>query len=201
MYLLSPRKSAYPDLTARMKACVIAQAKKMEAGLSAQRPSRRATEQGTGYFHTSQNVQRTLLAHRLTQDPAEKRMLLDALILEADWGLGRNPLNMIQMTTATTPLAGIRSVENAYTSGRNDGTPGMHPGHTPYLNTDNWGGMIMAKPGWMAEQGYPSLDKWPRAECYYNTRWVWAHSEFTPQQTMRGKMALYGYLYALGKRA
>jgi len=28
---------------------------------------------------------------------------------------------------------------------------------------------------------------------------VWAHSEFTPQQTMRGKTALYGYLYGIGE--
>jgi hypothetical protein len=40
---------------------------------------------------------------------------------------------------------------------------------------------------------------WPVAEGYFNTRYVWAHNEFTPQQTMRGKTALYGYLYGIGK--
>jgi hypothetical protein len=36
-------------------------------------------------------------------------------------------------------------------------------------------------------------------EGYFNTKYVWAHNEFTPQQTMRGKMALYGYLYGISK--
>jgi len=201
-YLLSPRKTRFPELRERMKKGVLFNAVEKETALSTQRPSRRSCDQASGYFHTSQDVHRTLLAHRLADDPKLKASFLDALILEADWGLGRNPLNMIQMTTATTPLAKMRSVENAYTSGRNDGTPGLHPGHTPYLNTDDWGrerGMIMARPRWMAARGYPEFSQWPRGECYFNTRWVWAHSEFTPQQTMRGKMALYGYLYGIGR--
>jgi len=201
-YLLSPRTSAYPDLRARMKKAVIYSALEKEVAHATQRPSRRSTNEEEGYFYTAQNVQRTLLAHRLTDDPKERERFLAALTLEADWGLGRNPLNMVQMTTATTPLANLRSVENAYTSGRNDGTPGLHPGHTPYFNMDDWGGpngMIMARPRWMAAKGYPAFEQWPRGECAFNTRWVWAHSEFTPQQTMRGKTALYGYLYGIEK--
>jgi hypothetical protein len=108
------------------------------------------------------------------------------------------------MTTAATNLASKRSIENAYTTGRNDGYPGVHPGHTPYINTDDWySGMIMGKPSWMTDKCYPAYGTtttgWPKAEGYFNTRYVWAHSEFTPQQTMRGKMALYGYLYGLYK--
>jgi uncharacterized repeat protein (TIGR02543 family) len=38
-----------------------------------------------------------------------------------------------------------------------------------------------------------------KAEGYFNSRSVYAHSEFTTQQTMRGKMALYGYLCGLYK--
>jgi hypothetical protein len=199
-YLLTPQKVGFPGLYSMMKNSVLNQARKLEASASGQRPSRRSSDSATGYFHTAQNVHRTILAHRVAETPEDRRFFLDALILEADWGLGRNPLNMIQMTTATTALEKMRSVENAYTSGRNDGSPGMHPGHTPYLNMDNWwDGMIMAKPRWMAERGYPEFAKWPRGECYFNTRWVWAHSEFTPQQTMRGKMALYGYLYGIDR--
>jgi hypothetical protein len=199
-YLRSPRKSRYPELKERMKKSVIYSALEKETGLATERPSRRSSDNAEGYFHTAQNVHRTLLAHRITGDPGEKKRFFDALVLEADWGLGRNPLNIIQMTTATTPLAKMRSIENAYTSGRNDGTPGLHPGHTPYLNMDDWSrGMIMSRPRWMAEKGYPAFSEWPRGECYFNTRWVWAHSEFTPQQTMRGKTALYGYLYGTGK--
>jgi hypothetical protein len=52
----------------------------------------------------------------------------------------------------------------------------------------------------MTAQCYPDYNsKWPKAEGYFNTRYVYAHSEFTPQQTMRGKMALYGYLYGISK--
>jgi len=79
----------------------------------------------------------------------------------------------------------------------------MHPGHTPYMNIDDWdAGMVMGKPSWLCEKGYPANfgETWPRAEAYFNTRYVWAHSEFTPQQTMRGKTALYGYLYGIGTR-
>ncbi len=201
-YLMSPRNVRHPELRERMKRSVLRFAVEKETGLAAGRPSRRSSNQEEAYFHTAQNVQRAIVAHRISDDPLVRASLRAALTLEADWGLGRNPLNMIQMTTATTPLAGIRSVENAYTSGRNDGTPGLHPGHTPYFNMDDWGGekgMIMARPRWMTQRNYPAFEHWPRGECAFNTRWVWAHSEFTPQQTMRGKTALYGYLYALGK--
>jgi hypothetical protein len=46
---------------------------------------------------------------------------------------------------------------------------------------------------------YPAYSGWPKAEGYFDTRYVWAHTEFTPQQTMRGKQAIYGYLYGLTK--
>jgi hypothetical protein len=94
-------------------------------------------------------------------------------------------------------MQSLRSVENAYTSGWNDGTPGVHPGHTPYLNIHDWGGLIMGRPSWMTAQLYPSVDLWPDGELYINTRYVYAYSEFTPQQTMRGKTALYGYLLGM----
>jgi len=101
------------------------------------------------------------------------------------------------MTTATTGLANKRSVENAYTTGWNDGTPGVHPGHTPYMNQYDWGGLIMGRPTWMTGKNYPVVRNWPYGELYYNTRYVYAANEFTPQQTMRGKTALYGYLYSI----
>ena len=60
--------------------------------------------------------------------------------------------------------------------------------------------MTMGCPSRLYQNSYPADFKntWPIGEGYFNTPWVWAHSEFTPQQTMRGKTALYGYLYALG---
>lgn len=197
-YLTTNRHINYPELWQNMKASVIHGAKNMEAGFSSKRPSRRATCNESGYFWTVQNVQRTMLAHAITNNPQEKELFLHALVLEADWSLGRNPTNKIQMTTASTPLQQIRSVQSAYTSGYNDGTPGLHPGHTPYWNMNDWApGMIMGRPSWLASHGYPAMEYWPVAELAFNTDYVWAHTEFTPQQTMRGKMALYAYLYGL----
>ncbi|HEX8531772.1 MAG TPA: Ig-like domain-containing protein, partial [Cytophagales bacterium] len=198
-YALTHRAVRYPALQSNMKASLVAQAKSKETNYAQSRPSRRSTDNDAGYFHTIQNVHHTLIAHALSADGADKTLFTNAMLLEADWGLGRNPLNFIQMGTTATPLAAERSVENLYTSGREDGITGVHPGQTPYLNTDDWYcAMVMGCPGWMTSKLYPLHADWPKGETYFNTRWVWAHSEFTPQQTMRGKMALYGYLYALG---
>ncbi len=200
-YLLTPRTVHYPTLQSNMKASVINEAKNKEANLIESRPSRRATDDRPGYFRTSQNVQRTMIAHKVADSQGDRDLFRKALALEADWGLGRNPLNMIEMGTATTPLASKRSVEYMYTSGRDDGVAGIDPGHTPYLNLDDWYcGMTMGCPSTLYTNGYPADFKntWPIAEGYFNSPWVWAHSEFTPQQTMRGKTALYGYLYAIG---
>jgi|GEM_PF-534812 len=202
-YLKTKRTVHYPTLFSRMRNSVINEAKSVESNNTANRPSRRAADNQMGYWKTAHNVQRCMVGHAVATSPSDKSIFEDAMVLEADWGLGRNSLNIIYMTTATTPLAGKRSVENCYTTGRDDGSPGVHPGHTPYLNTQDWyTGMIMGKPSWMTDKCYPAFGDyqstgWPKAEGYFNTRYVWAHSEFTPRQTMRGKAALYGYLYGL----
>jgi endoglucanase len=199
-YLTSDRPVHYPELREAMKQAILREATEEEAGHVHSRPSRRGTCQDSGYFWTAQNMQRTIIAHAIAEEGDLKASMLNALILEADWGLGRNPANIIQMTTASTPMQGKRSVEAAYTSGYNDGMPGLHPGHTPYWNMNNWApGMIMGRPGWMAEQGYPEQAAWPVAELFFPTDYVWSHTEFTPQQTLRGKQALYGYLHALSQ--
>ncbi len=199
-YLLTRQQVHYPDLQANMKSAMISKAKTKEANYVQQRPSRRGYSNEQAWWQTNQDMHRTIIAHKITDNPTDKLAFLDALLLEADWGLGRNPLNMIQMTTATTELATRRSVENCYTSGRNDGTPGLHPGHTPYLNTEGWGGvMVGSNPGKVLEKFYPTISNWPHAAKYINTRFIWAHSEFTPRQTMRGKTLLYAYLYNLSK--
>jgi len=200
-YLMTPQPVHFPTLQANMKASIINAAKDKEASRSDSRPSRRSSDDRPGYFRTSQNVQRTMIAHAVATTQADKDLFLKALTLEADWGLGRNPLNYIQMGTATTPLASKRSVDQMYTDGRSDDVPGIPPGQTPYLNLDDWSpGMTMGRPSALYENSYPGnfRSTWPIGEAYFNTPWVWAYSEFTPQQTMRGKTALYGYLYALG---
>jgi hypothetical protein len=185
-----------------MKSALIREAKSREADYSNTRPSRRSTDNNTGWFITVIMNQRSIVAHAISEEGSEDRKLFEnALILEADFSLGRNPLNKIHMTTATTGLANKRSFENAYTSGWNDGVDGVHPGHTPYMNHRNWSSVsssIMASPSWMTSKNFPvGVNAWPIGELYYNTRYVYAANEFTPQQTMRGKTALYGYLYAI----
>ncbi len=199
-YLKSPRTIHYPAMRDHMKAAIISEARSQEADLIDTRPSRRATDQAPAYFRTGQHVDRTIIAHAVTDDPADRDHFAKALALEADWGLGRNPMNRIHMTTAFTALASKRSILEAYTSGSDDGFPGVHPGHTPYMNLDDWyPAMTMGRPSALYENSVPGdvLNTWPIGECYFPSRWVWAHNEFTPRQTMRGKTALLAYLYGI----
>jgi hypothetical protein len=164
------------------------------------RPSRRSTNENDGYFRTVQNVHHSLVAHAVTTDATDKALFRKALALEADWGLGRNPANLIEMGTSTTPLEAKRGVKYMYTAGVDDGVPGTTPGQTPYCNLEDWDtSMTMGSPSKLYKDSYPADFKntWPIGEGCFETPWVWAHSEFTPQQTMRGKTALYGYLYSL----
>ncbi len=202
-YLKTKRTVHYPTLFSRMKASIINEAKSQETNYTSSRPTRRATDDNLGsWWKTAQNVQSSVVAHAVADSNSDKTLFENAMVLEADWGLGRNSLNMIYMTTAKTNLANKRSVENCYTTGRNDGTPGVHPGHTPYLNIqDWWDGMVMFMSSYLTNKSYPAFGDnstgWPKGEGYFNTRYIFAHSEFTPQQTMCGKAALYGYLYGL----
>jgi hypothetical protein len=201
-YLLTPQPVHFQSLWDNMKASVISRAKTVETSKMETRPSRRSTNNNDGYFRTIQNVHHSLVAHAVTTDAGEKALFRKALVLEADFGLGRNPANLIEMGTATTPLASKRSTNQMYTAGREDGIPGTTPGQTPYCNLDDWDtSMTMGSPSKLYKDGYPADFKntWPIGEGCFETPWVWAHNEFTPQQTMRGKTALYGYLYSLDK--
>jgi hypothetical protein len=183
----------HPQLLANMRASVIHEAKEKHLTNSAKWPSRRSSDTAYGWFQSTQEVQRVIVAHAISSSPSEREALLRALILEADWGLGRNPMNMVQMTGL-----GSRHADDIYTSGQNDGTPGVHPGHTPYMNSEPWGTGFMADPRWYASKGYPAWEQWPQGEALWPARYSYSNNEFTPQQTMRGKQALYAYLYALG---
>jgi hypothetical protein len=182
----------YPQLVANMKASIIEEARRKNLGPSEKRPSRRSSDDAYGWFQTVEEVQRVCVAHAAATDPADKQAMLRALILEADYGLGRNPLNMTQMTGL-----GARHPEEIYTSGRNDGIPDVHPGHTPYMNANAWSPGFMGDPQWYASRGYPAWSEWPHGEALWRARYCYSNNEFTPQQTMRGKMCLLAYLYSL----
>jgi len=184
----------HPELLENMKASVMSETRRKNVGPSEQRPSRRSSDEAYGWFPTVAEVQRVCVAHAIAAKPADRDAFLKALILEADYGQGRNPMNMTQMTGL-----GARHVDDIYTSGRMDGLPGVHPGHTPYLNAEAWGSGFMADPQWYASRGYPAWKQWPEAEAYWRARYSYANCEFTPQQTMRGKMCLLAYLYSLRK--
>jgi hypothetical protein len=183
----------YPQLLSNMRSSVVAEAMKKNVANSLIWPSRRSSDTDYGWFQTTQEVQRVCVAHAASTSSVEKETLLRALILEADYGLGRNPMNMAQMTGLS-----CRCVPVMYTSGRNDGIPGVHPGHTPYMNSEAWGSGFMADPQYYARLGYPAWSQWPQGEAYWPARYCYANNEFTPQQTMRGKTCLLGYLYSLG---
>lgn len=198
-YLMSKRTVHYSAMRDNMLSQITSEAMSAEAGRMESRPSRRATDQRPSYWRTAHFMGRTLVAHAAGSS-SDREYFQKAMNSEAGWGLGRNPLNMIEMTTATTVLAEMRSVPEAYTSGRNDGVSGVHPGHTPYMNLNDWApGSETGTPSALYEESYPTdvPSTWPIGETYFPSRWVWPHNEFTPRQTMRGKMALYGYLHSL----
>ncbi|MCU0316198.1 MAG: glycoside hydrolase family 9 protein [Fimbriimonadaceae bacterium] len=181
------------ERVAMMKAAIIYEAKTKNVANSSSWPTRRCTDNAFGWFQTITEVQRVCVAHAISTNPEEKSLFHRALILEADYSLGRNPLNLALMTGI-----GTRHVDDIYTSGRNDGFPGVHPGHTPYMNAEPWGPGFMADPKWMANQGFPAWSEWPHGEAFWPARYCYANNEFTPQQSMRGKHFLYHYLYAIG---
>lgn len=192
-YLNTPQERNFPDLYENMKKSVYNQAMDHNVKHMDLRPSRRSSN--NNYWQTPHNMQLVMLAHFVSEDEKEKDLFEKSMFLEADWGLGRNPTNTVEMTGL-----GERNIVNCYTTGRNDGTPGLHPGHTPYNNLDPWGkSHIGGNPQWFVEKCYPEWISggWPHQEGFFNCRYVWANGEFTPRQTMRGKMALYGYLYGI----
>jgi hypothetical protein len=191
-YLTCPHERHYPELYENMVASVKAQAFS-QLDLRAARPSRRSADDPR--WQVSENLQLVMLAHAISQDAAQKKELEQALYDEAGWGLGRNPSNTVEMTGL-----GQRHITDCYTTGRNDGAPGSHPGQTPFNGTETWSpGHNGGDARVILERCYPDWNTggWPRQESFFNQRYFWVNGEFTPRETMRGKMALLGYLYGI----
>ena len=197
-YLTCPQPHHDTDLYENLKASVNAQAESYNISHMAERPSRRSANDSR--WQVSQNLQLVMLAHYIG-DKARKRQLEHVMLTEASWSLGRNPGNIVEMTGL-----GERHITDCYTTGRNDGEPECHPGQTPFNGTETWspghnGGdaRVILKycyPEWKVE-GSVNTTTWPRQESFFNQRYFWVNGEFTPRETMRGKMALLGYLYAI----
>ena len=190
-YLTCPQPRHYADLYVNLKASVNAQAEAYNIGHMAQRPSRRSANDSR--WQVSQNLQLVMMAHYIA-DKARKKQLEHVMLTEAGWAMGRNPGNIVEMTGL-----GERHITDCYTTGRNDGAPESHPGQTPFNGTETWspghnGGDAQV----ILKYCYPAWDNgWPRQESFFNQRYFWVNGEFTPRETMRGKMALLGYLYAI----
>ena len=190
-YLICPHPRHYADLYQNLKASINAQAEEYNISHVAQRPSRRAANDSR--WQVSQNLQLVMLTHYIADKP-RKKQLEQVMYTEAGWALGRNPGNIVEMTGL-----GERHITDVYTTGRNDGDPGTHPGQTPFNGTETWSPGNGGDARILLNRCYPSWNDggWPRQESYFNQRYMWVNGEFTPRETMRGKMALLGYLYAI----
>jgi hypothetical protein len=193
-YLTCPQTRHYAELYQNLKSSINAQAESYNIGHMAKRPSRRSANDSR--WQVSQNLQLVMLAHYIA-DKARKRELEHVMLTEASWSLGRNPGNIVEMTGL-----GERHITDCYTTGRNDGAPESHPGQTPFNGTETWspghnGGDARVFLKYCYPEWTPEATTWPRQESYFNQRYFWVNGEFTPRETMRGKMALLGYLYAI----
>lgn len=191
-YITSPHVRHYPQFYQRLCSAINHQANTDHVQAMAKRPSRRATTDRR--WHTSQNLQIAMMSHHIASTPARRQQLEDLMYVEADWALGRNPGNIVEMTGL-----GQRHLTDIYTTGRNDGTPEVHPGQTPFNGTETWTEGNGGDARILLNRCYPSWQEggWPRQESFFNQRYLWVNAEFTPRETMRGKMALLAYLYGI----
>ena len=175
-----------------MLAAVRAQAKADHLDRWSERPSRRSSSDAR--WQTNENLQLVMLLHHLTSSAAERRACEQAMYQEAGWGLGRNPANTVEMTGL-----GQRHITDCYSTGRNDGVPGTHPGQTPFNGTETWSRGDGGDAQILLRRCYPDWNTggWPRQESFFNQRYLWVNGEFTPRETMRGKTALLAYLYGI----
>lgn len=193
-YLTCPHERHYTELYENMKASVQTHADENNVSKLSLRPSRRTANDAR--WQTSENLHLVMMAHYATTDNVRRQVLERAMYSEAGWGLGRNPTNTVEMTGL-----GERHIVDCYTTGRNDGVPGTHPGQTPFNGTETWSAGNGGDARIVLGRCYPDWTSggWPRQESFFNIRYMWVNGEFTPRETMRGKMALLGYLYGIRK--
>lgn len=193
-YVSCPHERHYQKLYNDIKASINMQADNDHLQFMSIRPSRRTANDPR--WQTSENLQLVMLAHYIAEGKTRRAELEKAMYIEAGWGLGRNPSNTVEMTGL-----GERHIIDCYTTGRNDGTPGSHPGQTPFNGTEVWSPGNGGDARIILNRCYPdwSAGTWPHQETFFNIRYMWVNGEFTPRETMRGKMALLAYIYGIRK--
>ena len=191
-YLACPQERHYPEYYDNLVKSVNKQADENNVCHMSTRPSRRTANDPR--WQTSENLQMVLLAHYVADTDQRREQLEQAMYIEAGWGLGRNPSNTVEMTGL-----GERHIIDCYTTGRNDGVPGSHPGQTPFNGTETWSPGNGGDARIILNRCYPDwyTGGWPHQESFFNIRYMWVNGEFTPRETMRGKMALLAYLYGI----
>jgi endoglucanase len=197
-YLFTPREVNYPTLQSNMKASIINQAKTHYTNQMNSSPTKavRWTSSWEGMAQTSNEMSLVAVAHKLTDDHAEKVLFEKGLYAEAEWTLGRNPLGLVHMTGLTN-----RSITQAFNPGRRDGYPGLTPGWTPYMCRDGWKNSDnIVRCEWYTNRNYPdNKEIWPWGEHFWNSRYNVPNSEATPHQNIRQKIVLYGYIFSMDK--
>jgi len=191
-YLVCPHERHYAQIYSNMLSSINSHADENNVGFLTERPSRRVANDSR--HRVSENLELVMLAHYIATTPARRLQLERAMYSEAGWGLGRNPSNTVEMTGL-----GERHITDCYTTGRNDGTPESHPGQTPFNGIETWSQGNGGDARLITRHCYPEWDSWPQQESFFNQRYLWVNGEFTPRETMRGKMALLGYLYGIRK--
>lgn len=197
-YLFTPQKVKYEGLQSNMKEIIIRQAKEDYLAKMESSPTKAARwlSEWEGMVQTSNEMSLVAIAHKISQDAAEKAWFEKGLYAEAEWTLGRNPLGLIQMTGF-----GKHGITQTFAPGRRDGYPGLTPGWTPFMCRDGWGNKDdIHRCEWYTNRNYPVNKKvWPYGEHFWNSRYSVPNSEATPQQTFRQKIVLYGYLFGMKK--
>ena len=150
-----------------------------------------------GLMQTSNEMSLVAIAHKISGNKEDRKYFEQGLFAEAEWTLGRNPLGLVQMTGLTD-----RCFTQTFAPGRRDGYPGLTPGWTPYMCRDGWmrGEDNIIACDWYTARNYPEdKEVWPWGEHFWNSRYCVPSGETTPHQTIRQKIVLYGYLFAIGQ--
>jgi endoglucanase len=198
-YIFTPQKVNYAELQSNMKKAVINQAKTDYVDKMEQSPTKaaRSVNKWEGMMQTSNEMSMVAVAHKISESESEKKYFEKGMYAEAEWTLGRNPLGLVQMTGL-----GEHCFTQTFAPGRRDGYAGLTPGWTPYMCRDGWmrGDDDIHGCDWYTIKNYPhNKEDWPWGEHFWNSRYCVPNGETTPQQTIRQKIVLYGYLYALAK--
>jgi hypothetical protein len=135
-------------------------------------------------------VLETAVAAKLFPDRRERYRA--ALYTTCDYFLGGNSLNIVWIT-------GIhpRSVENVFhLDAWYNGRPTLHPGVVPYgpWRTDKGWGNGPWDYEWANKSLYPTIEKWPGNERWFNSRYGVLNAEFTVHQNLAPAAAIYGVL-------